>query len=69
MKTIQEQIELIQDFPYLENYIKEQWKFYENEDESFVGTKNKENIAENIRIDIDNCGLYDAEEAKRQGVR
>ena len=59
---------LIEKYPYLENYIKEQWEFYINEDESFVGIQTKENIAENIEIDIYNCGLHDINEAKRQGV-
>lgn len=61
--------QLIQEFPYLENYILTQWEYYQNEDEEIVGTKTQENIADNIRIDIDNCGLYCIEEAKRQGVK
>lgn len=60
--------QLIEEFPYLKKYILEQWKFYENEDESFVGTQTKENIAENIRIDIYNCDLETEEKAKLQGV-
>lgn len=61
--------QLIDEFPYLKEYINTQWEFYQNEDESFVGVKTKENISENIRIDIFNCGLNDSEEAKRQGVK
>lgn len=60
--------QLIDEFPYLVNYINQQWNFYNNEEEIFVGIKTKENIAENIRIDIFNCGLNDIEEAKKQGV-
>ncbi|WP_323585308.1 hypothetical protein [Aliarcobacter butzleri] len=60
---------LIEKYPYLKNYIEEQWKFYENEDESFVGIQTKENIAENIEIDICDCGLNNKDEAKRQGFK
>ena len=59
--------QLIEDYPYLKKYIEEQWKFYENEDESFVGTQTKENISENIRIDIFNCELETEEKANQQG--
>lgn len=60
---------LIDEFPYLKEYINEQWEFYENEDESFVGTQTKENIAENIRIDIYNCKLHNKDEARKQGFK
>ncbi len=59
---------LIEKYPYLENYINEQWQFYKNENESFVGIQTNENIADNIEIDIYNCGLDDINEAQRQGL-